>query len=280
MSIDSEHIDRLLPQTQCRQCGYQGCLPYAQALSRGEAAINLCTPGGTTVIMDLAKLLNKSVLPPADPFKAQQPKAIALFDEAECIGCTACIKACPVDAILGATKQMHTVISNECSGCELCIEPCPVDCITMQPVQEHWLPRARQLANKQQDERFAAATQAKVRFQHRTARLQRLQHQKEQQLHAHRLQKTAITATSSTKSASSINSAALIAKAMAKAQTQQLQRRVPDNQESFQQQQIAKAQEQAGYRRAMRDLQYGSEQQKADALTWLRLYKQQHEPQQ
>ncbi|WP_239326011.1 RnfABCDGE type electron transport complex subunit B [Snodgrassella gandavensis] len=279
MSIASEHIDRLLPQTQCRQCGYQGCSPYAQALSRGEAAINLCTPGGVTVIRDLAQLLNVPVQPPADLLKAEQPKAIAVIDEAECIGCTACIKACPVDAILGATKQMHTVISNECSGCELCIEPCPVDCISMQPVPEHWLPRARQLAENLQDERFAAATQANARFQHRTARLQRLQREKEQQLHA-RQQKTAITATPATKSASSIDPAALIAKAMAKAQTQQLQRRVPDNQDSFQQQQIAKAQEQASYRRAMRDLQYGSEQQKADALAWLRLYKQQRESQQ
>lgn len=134
MSIASEHIDRLLPQTQCRQCGYQGCLPYAQALSRGEAEINLCTPGGTAVISDLAKLLNVQILPPADTLKAALPKAIAVIDETECIGCTACIKACPVDAIMGATKQMHTVISAECSGCELCIAPCPVDCIDMQPL--------------------------------------------------------------------------------------------------------------------------------------------------
>ncbi|WP_180296404.1 RnfABCDGE type electron transport complex subunit B [Snodgrassella alvi] len=280
MSIASEHIDRLLPQTQCRQCGYQGCSPYAQALSRGEAAINLCTPGGITVIRDLAQLLNVPVLPPADPLKSEQPKAIAVIDESECIGCTACIKACPVDAVLGATKQMHTVITSECSGCELCIAPCPVDCIRMQPVHDHWLPQARLVADNQQDERFAAAAQANKRFQHRTARLQRLQHLKKQQQHAYQ-QKATITATPATaKSAANINPAALIAKAMAKAQTQQLQRRVPDNQDSFQQQQIAKAQEQASYRRAMRDFQYGNEQQKADALEWLRLHKQQRESQQ
>lgn len=279
MSIASEHIDRLLPQTQCRQCGYQGCLPYAQALSRGEAEINLCTPGGTAVISDLAKLLNVQVLPPADVLKAALPKAIAVIDETECIGCTACIKACPVDAIMGATKQMHTVISAECSGCELCIAPCPVDCIDMQPVLEHWLPQARTLTDEQESDRFAAATQASLRFQHRNERLQRLQRLKEEQQHA-RKPKEGSTIPSAAKSAGKINPAALIAKAMAKAQTQQIHRRVPDNQDSFQQQQIAKAQEQAGYRRAMRDLQYGNDQQKAEALEWLRMYKQQRESEQ
>lgn len=279
MSIVSEHIDRLLPQTQCRQCGYQGCLPYAQALSRGEAEINLCTPGGTAVINDLAKLLNVQILPPADTLKAALPKAIAVIDETECIGCTACIKACPVDAIMGATKQMHTVISAECSGCELCIAPCPVDCIDMQPVLEHWLPQARTLTDEQKSDRFAAATQASLRFQHRTERLQRLQRLKEEQQHA-RKPKEGSPIPSAAKSAGKINPAALIAKAMAKAQTQQIHRRVPDNQDSFQQQQIAKAQEQAGYRRAMRDLQYGNDQQKAEALEWLRLYKQQRESEQ
>ena len=280
MSIASEQIDRLLPQTQCRQCGYQGCLPYAQALSRGEAEINLCTPGGTAVISDLAKLLNVQVLPPADALKAALPKAIAVIDETECIGCTACIKACPVDAIMGATKQMHTVISTECSGCELCIAPCPVDCIDMQPVLEHWLPQARTLTDEQESDRFAAATQASLRFQHRAERLQRLQRLKEKQLHARKTKEPATTTTSAAKSAGKINPAALIAKAMAKAQTQQIHRRVPDNQDSFQQQQIAKAQEQAGYRRAMRDLQYGNDQQKAEALEWLRMYKQQRESEQ
>lgn len=279
MSIASEHIDRLLPQTQCRQCGYQGCLPYAQALSRGEAEINLCTPGGTAVINDLAKLLNVQILPPADTLKAALPKAIAVIDETECIGCTACIKACPVDAIMGATKQMHTVISAECSGCELCIAPCPVDCIDMQPVLEHWLPQARTLTDEQKSDRFAAATQASLRFQHRTERLQRLQRLKEEQQHARKPQEGS-PIPSAAKSAGKINPAALIAKAMAKAQTQQIHRRVPDNQDSFQQQQIAKAQEQAGYRRAMRDLQYGNDQQKAEALEWLRLYKQQRESEQ
>lgn len=278
MFIASEHIDRLLPQTQCRQCGYQGCAPYAQALSRGEAAINLCTPGGMAVICDLAQLLNVPVIPPVDTNKAQQPKAIAIIDEDECIGCTACIKACPVDAIFGATKQMHTVITSECSGCELCLAPCPVDCIHMQPVADQWLPRSRLLTEDIQNERFAAAKQAHTRFQHRNERLHRLQKQKQQQLQARQKKTTATT--TKLNSASNINSAALIAKAMAKAHTQQQQRRVPDNHDSFQQQQIAKAQQQASYRRAMRDFQYGNEKQKAEAQEWLRLYKQQHESQQ
>lgn len=140
MTSLSEQIEAVLPQTQCRQCGYDGCTPYAQALGQGKAALNLCTPGGVAVIHDLAHLLNQPVLPPHDLVKAQAPKAIAVIDEQECIGCTACIKACPVDAIMGSTKHMHTVLADECTGCELCLPPCPVDCIVMQPVADQWLP--------------------------------------------------------------------------------------------------------------------------------------------
>jgi electron transport complex protein RnfB len=126
----TETINALLPQTQCTDCGYNGCKPYAQALAEGDA-INKCIPGGDKIIAELAQLLNQKILPLASE---QKPKAVAYIREAECIGCTKCIQACPVDAILGTSKQMHTVIADECTGCDLCIEPCPVDCIEMRPV--------------------------------------------------------------------------------------------------------------------------------------------------
>lgn len=129
----AERIDALLPQTQCGQCGHAGCQPYAQALARGEDSINRCPPGGEDGIRKLATLLQVDYLPFAADAPAQKPKAVALIDEATCIGCTLCIQACPVDAILGSAKQMHTVLADECTGCELCLAPCPVDCISMRP---------------------------------------------------------------------------------------------------------------------------------------------------
>jgi electron transport complex protein RnfB len=127
-------IDVLLPQTQCGQCGYPGCKPYAQALAVNAAEPNQCPPGGDTGARALADLLGRDYQPLNPKFGLAKAKAVALIDEATCIGCTLCIQACPVDAILGAAKQMHTVISAECTGCELCLPPCPVDCITMPPV--------------------------------------------------------------------------------------------------------------------------------------------------
>ncbi len=128
-----EKIDAILPQTQCGQCGYAGCRPYAEAIAAGEADINLCPPGGRNGVTALADLLgrepkslNASVL--------EKPKVLAVIDEQNCIGCTLCLQACPVDAILGAAKHMHTVIARECTGCELCVAPCPVDCIQLVPV--------------------------------------------------------------------------------------------------------------------------------------------------
>jgi electron transport complex protein RnfB len=124
-----EEIDRLLPQTQCAQCGYPGCRPYAEAIVDDGAPINLCPPGGNETVGRLAKLLGRDVLPlAAEP--AAEP-AVAVIDESLCIGCTHCRSACPVDAIIGAQQLMHTVIQNECTGCELCVAPCPVDCISM-----------------------------------------------------------------------------------------------------------------------------------------------------
>lgn len=129
----AERIDAILPQTQCGQCGHAGCQPYADALAKGEDRINRCPPGGEEGIHKLAALLQVDYLPFAADAPAGKPKAIALIDESTCIGCTLCIQACPVDAILGSAKQMHTVLADECTGCELCLAPCPVDCISMRP---------------------------------------------------------------------------------------------------------------------------------------------------
>jgi electron transport complex protein RnfB len=131
-----EKIDKILPQTQCGQCGYPGCKPYAQAIADGSADINQCPPGGDDGIHKLADLLGVDYKPLNDEHGITKEKAVAIIDEETCIGCTLCIQACPVDAILGAAKQMHTVIEKECTGCELCLPPCPVDCIIMDPVKE------------------------------------------------------------------------------------------------------------------------------------------------
>ncbi|MDX1480152.1 MAG: electron transport complex subunit RsxB [Woeseiaceae bacterium] len=124
-----DRVDALLPQTQCAQCGYPGCRPYARAIVAGEADINLCPPGGEATVRRLAELLARDPLPlVAGPVT---PQRVAVIDEDLCIGCTHCRAACPVDAIVGAHQYMHTVIESECTGCELCVAPCPVDCITM-----------------------------------------------------------------------------------------------------------------------------------------------------
>lgn len=128
-----EKIDHLLPQTQCGQCGHPGCRPYAEAIAAGEA-INKCPPGGEATIQALADLLGREPLPLDAEEGVSSEKRVAYIREAECIGCTKCIQACPVDAILGAPKLMHTVIIDECTGCDLCVEPCPVDCIDMLPL--------------------------------------------------------------------------------------------------------------------------------------------------
>ena len=131
-----EQVDALLPQTQCGQCGHPGCRPYAQAIVAGEA-INHCPPGGQSTINNLADLLGVEA-PSLDEEhgEATDIKQVAFIREEDCIGCTKCIQACPVDAILGAQKKMHTVIESECTGCDLCVEPCPVDCIDLLPVEQ------------------------------------------------------------------------------------------------------------------------------------------------
>ncbi len=130
-------IDAILPQTQCGQCGYPGCKPYATAIANGEADINQCPPGGDEGVHALADLMGMEYKPLNEEHGTPKPPSVAVIDENTCIGCTLCIQACPVDAILGAAKHMHTVIETECTGCELCLAPCPVDCITMEPLAEN-----------------------------------------------------------------------------------------------------------------------------------------------
>ena len=128
-----EKIEAILPQTQCGQCGYPGCRPYAEAIANGEE-INKCPPGGGEGVQRLADLLGREV----KPLDAEEkPKQIAIIDENTCIGCTLCIQACPVDAIIGAAKQLHVIVSQQCTGCELCLPPCPVECIHMAPIAEN-----------------------------------------------------------------------------------------------------------------------------------------------
>lgn len=269
--VNAHRIEAVLPQTQCRQCGFDGCAPYAEALAGGNTAINLCPPGGMAVMRDLAALLNTPPLPLAQAEKAAAPKVLAVIDEAACIGCAACIKACPVDAIIGATKQMHTVLADECTGCELCLPPCPVDCINLEPVADGWLPRARRLADAGSHPRQAAAAHAQRRHQRRQARLQRLAAARRTHLAGR------AAAVTQAPAAHRPNPADLIAKAMARAQAQQSQRTEAANQADFAQQQIDKAQTRATYRRAQRDLRYGSEAEKAAALAWLRAHKAEQE---
>lgn len=130
-----DQINELLPQTQCGQCGYPGCKPYAEAIANGDQ-INKCPPGGEATIRHLADLMGVDAVPLDEAHGAEDVKKVAYIREDECIGCTKCIQACPVDAIVGASKAMHTVIIDECTGCDLCVEPCPVDCIDMVPLAQ------------------------------------------------------------------------------------------------------------------------------------------------
>jgi electron transport complex protein RnfB len=158
-------IDALLPQTQCTRCGYTGCSPYAAAIARGEAQINQCPPGGSATISALAALLDRPVLPLNPLHGAETPPRVAWIDESRCIGCARCLAPCPVDAIVGAAKYMHTVLIERCTGCELCLPPCPVDCIELRPGP---MPAADQA--KQNRERFDAHT---MRLLNRAAERQR-----------------------------------------------------------------------------------------------------------
>lgn len=151
----AEQVNALLPQTQCTKCGYQGCKPYAEAIANDNAPINRCPPGGDAGIQALASLLNRPTLPLDETCGTHQPLQVALIDEQHCIGCTLCIAACPVDAIVGASKRMHTVLADWCTGCDLCIPPCPVDCIQMIPVSpdRQWSTDDARLARQRYESR-------------------------------------------------------------------------------------------------------------------------------
>jgi len=159
----TEQIDAVLPQIQCGQCGFDGCKPYANAIAQGRADINQCPPGDNAIIEKIAALLNIVPKPLNTAHGHPKPKAVAVIDEALCIGCTFCLRACPVDAIVGAAKQMHTVISEECTGCERCIAPCPMDCISMQPLSGSVKPEIQ----------IQSANRARERYHFRLSRLER-----------------------------------------------------------------------------------------------------------
>ena len=165
-----EQIDALLPQTQCTKCGFAGCKPYAQAISNGSADINQCSPGGAAGISKLAGLLGVEEKPLNKKFGTEQARKVAYIVEQDCIGCTKCIPPCPVDAILGANKHMHTVITAECTGCELCVAPCPVDCIIMKDL------------NNPSPWDHAAADHARQRYQNKQQRLEKQAQEKAERL--------------------------------------------------------------------------------------------------
>ncbi|TMG86179.1 MAG: RnfABCDGE type electron transport complex subunit B [Betaproteobacteria bacterium] len=146
-------IDALLPQTQCRRCGFEGCRPYAEAVAAGTAPINRCPPGGDATIAALSRMLGHPRLPLDPACGPEAPLAAARIDEPACIGCTLCIAACPVDAIIGAAKLMHTVLRDSCTGCELCLPVCPVDCIVMRPSDRAWTADDAMRARERYDKR-------------------------------------------------------------------------------------------------------------------------------
>ncbi|MBL8330443.1 MAG: electron transport complex subunit RsxB [Rubrivivax sp.] len=182
-------IDAVLPQTQCTRCGYADCRAYAQAISEGEAAINQCPPGGAEGIRRLAQVTGRPVIPLNPANGLEGPRQLAVIDEDWCIGCTLCIKACPVDCIVGASKLMHTVVEADCTGCELCIPACPVDCISLVPVTgtrtgwEAWS--------------AAQAQQAREAYGFRAQRLQRAQRENDERLAAKAAHKLADMAAAS-----------------------------------------------------------------------------------
>lgn len=155
----ADQIEDLLPQTQCTKCGYAGCRPYAEAIASGEAAYNQCPPGGAEGVSRLAQLLGKPVIPINPINGSERPRSVAFIDESRCIGCTLCIQACPVDAIVGAAKLMHTIVPDQCTGCDLCVPACPVDCIAMHEVTPGltgwaaWSPQQAQTARDRHDAR-------------------------------------------------------------------------------------------------------------------------------
>lgn len=158
----AERLDALLPQTQCTRCGFPACRPYADAMAIGEADIDRCPPGGADAVVALASMLGRAPKPLDPAYGIEAPPTVAVIDEAACIGCTLCIQACPVDAIVGAAKRMHAVIASECTGCDLCVAPCPVDCISMRAIADTPLPRFAVMAR---------AEHARARYEARNRRI-------------------------------------------------------------------------------------------------------------
>lgn len=241
-------IDQILPQTQCRQCGYTGCLPYAQAVAAGSAAINLCLPGKDEVMRDIAALTGQTPQP-----VAASENCLAVIDEQACIGCTACIKACPSDAIVGAGKLMHTVIADECTGCGLCLPPCPVDCIAMLPESSDYLPR-RPILSAYPQARFAAAEHARARFAAKTARSTRPR-RANAQTHPARPDISALLARAQNRAAANATERIAV-------QSQDLQQTL-----------LAQQKTRAAYRNAQRALRHGTETERVAALDYLRSIK-------
>jgi len=155
----ASRLDAVLPQTQCTRCGFDGCMPYAQAMAAGEADIDRCPPGGDATVVTLAQITGRAARTVNPEYGRPGPLLVAVIDEAACIGCTLCIEACPVDAIVGAQKRMHAILPSLCSGCELCVAPCPVDCIAMVPLRREWS--------------VADADAARTRHRERNARVER-----------------------------------------------------------------------------------------------------------
>jgi len=182
----ADQIEDVLPQTQCTKCGYPACRPYAEAIARGDAEINQCPPGGMEGVQRLSRVTGRPVIPINPANGIERPRPVAFIDESLCIGCTLCIQACPVDAIMGAAKQMHTILPSLCTGCDLCVAPCPVDCISMLPVtvETGWAAWSQE-----------AADAARARHDFRTERLRREREENDARLAAKALEKMrAVTA--------------------------------------------------------------------------------------
>jgi len=187
----ADQIEDLLPQTQCTKCGYPACRPYAEAIANGEAPINQCPPGGIEGVRRLASLTGHPVIPINPANGVERPRPVAFIDESLCIGCTLCIQACPVDAIMGAAKQMHTILPSLCTGCDLCVAPCPVDCIAMIPNRDD--PNGERTGWDAWSQEQADAARARHDF--RTERLKREKEENDARLAAKALEKMrAVTA--------------------------------------------------------------------------------------
>jgi electron transport complex protein RnfB len=196
----ADQIEDLLPQTQCTKCGYPACRPYAEAIARGEAGINQCPPGGMEGVARLARLTGRPVIPINPANGVERPRPVAYIDESLCIGCTLCIQACPVDAILGAAKQMHTILPSLCTGCDLCVAPCPVDCIAMIPRTDDPAIEPTGWAAWSQEQ----ADAARARHDFRTGRLRREKEDNEARLAAKALEKMRAVTAEETNSAAEL----------------------------------------------------------------------------